>query len=128
MFKKDKANGIIDNMMVTLKRELTNESLLDEIISGLELANKKKSKVKVISDSEVVIVTEHHAQLFGIKFEPSLEWFNYIMFTKSLYEGHEESVTTIDYRDGEHILVKKTKLTKLRNNDNIILEENSLRC
>ncbi len=127
MFKKDKAMSIISNMMTTLKRELSNEELLDEIISGLELASKKKSKLKIISDSEVIIETEHNAQIFGIKFEPSLEWFNYVVFTKSLYEGHEESITSIDYRDGEHIVVNKTKLVRLRNNDNVILEENNLK-
>ena len=112
-------------METYLNREFTNEALRDEMLSGLKLAYTKKAKVNIISDSEVIIQSNHNFQVFGIKFAPTLDNFNLITFTKSLDNGQEESVTTIDYHDGEHIIVTNYKQTKLGNKASLGMENST---
>lgn len=128
--RKNKRIQVVDitkKMIATLKLFLLNKDLLDFILNNINLANNPNYSATVINDNEVRIRGKKNTDSFGISFEPSIQDFDKITITTSCNENHKENVITIDYSDGEHIIINDETITKLRDTNNVILSMCSIR-
>lgn len=121
--KKTKNNkeDIVNTMIRVLNVELLNDGLLGYSLMSLNLANNPNYKTTVISDNEIFIRGKKNTDTFSIKFDPKIEAFDKIIISSTRDEGHVENLITIDYSENDYIVVTEETISKLRNNENIIL-------
>lgn len=118
---KDNKENIVNTMISVLNSVLKNDGLLGYTLMNLKLANNPNYKTTFISDNEIRIRGKKNTDTFSIKFEPNIESINKIIISATRDEGHVENAITIDYSDGQHIVVNEETISKLRNTENIIL-------